>query len=195
VDRNATYPQGIQQTYTQQVNPESAGNWQQNSSGPEAYREWSSGANYQHVDNNYANMDQTADPSLRTPSTAATPNGRSGKAPWSQPNAYHSTPNAESEQGPAYGQSTFHTQSACPPFLQGTASAAQFPTTVTVSALPRHAHTRTLVGPLSANACRLMDENNKPGIFFLFQDLSIRTEGASFSELIFKFFFDISSEL
>jgi len=30
---------------------------------------------------------------------------------------------------------------------------------------------------LSANACRLLDEHRKPGVFFLFQDLSIRTEG------------------
>ncbi|TRM68219.1 velvet factor [Schizophyllum amplum] len=38
-------------------------------------------------------------------------------------------------------------------------------------------YTRTLVGPLSANATRLLDEHRKPGIFFLFQDLSVRTEG------------------
>jgi hypothetical protein len=43
--------------------------------------------------------------------------------------------------------------------------------------LPRHQYTRTLVGPLAANACRLLDEHRKPGIFFLFQDLSVRTEG------------------
>ncbi|CAL1701292.1 unnamed protein product [Somion occarium] len=47
----------------------------------------------------------------------------------------------------------------------------------TIPPLPRHTYTRTLVGPLSANACRLLDEHRKPGIFFLFQDLSIRTEG------------------
>jgi hypothetical protein len=41
----------------------------------------------------------------------------------------------------------------------------------------RQTYTRTLVGPLSANACRLNDEHRKPGIFFLFQDLSVRTEG------------------
>ncbi|KAF8639940.1 hypothetical protein AX17_001190 [Amanita inopinata Kibby_2008] len=41
----------------------------------------------------------------------------------------------------------------------------------------RHSYTRTLVGPLSANACRLLDEHRKPGMFFLFQDLSVRTEG------------------
>ncbi|KAI0268133.1 velvet factor-domain-containing protein [Gloeopeniophorella convolvens] len=44
--------------------------------------------------------------------------------------------------------------------------------------LPGHVYTRTLVGPLSANACRLLDEHRKPGVFFLFQDLSIRTEGS-----------------
>lgn len=47
----------------------------------------------------------------------------------------------------------------------------------TIPPLPKHTYTRTLVGPLSANACRLLDEHRKPGIFFLFQDLSIRTEG------------------
>ncbi|TFK99126.1 velvet factor [Pterulicium gracile] len=45
------------------------------------------------------------------------------------------------------------------------------------SSVPRHLYTRTLVGPLSANASRLLDEHRKPGIFFLFQDLSVRTEG------------------
>ena len=44
--------------------------------------------------------------------------------------------------------------------------------------LPRHTYTRTLVGPLCANASKLSDEHRKPGIFFLFQDLSIRTEGS-----------------
>lgn len=37
--------------------------------------------------------------------------------------------------------------------------------------------TRTLVGPLSANAQSLVDDQQRPGIFFIFQDLSIRTEG------------------
>ncbi|KAJ7686085.1 velvet factor [Mycena rosella] len=41
----------------------------------------------------------------------------------------------------------------------------------------RSAYTRTLVGPLSSNGYRLLDEHRKPGIFFLFQDLSVRTEG------------------
>jgi Velvet factor len=36
---------------------------------------------------------------------------------------------------------------------------------------------RTLVGPLTSNACRLFDHERRPGIFFIFQDLSVRTEG------------------
>lgn len=38
-------------------------------------------------------------------------------------------------------------------------------------------YTRTLVGPLTANAARLLDDKKQPGIFFTFQDLSVRTEG------------------
>ncbi|KAE9409936.1 hypothetical protein BT96DRAFT_461573 [Gymnopus androsaceus JB14] len=52
------------------------------------------------------------------------------------------------------------------------------PTPTPSSSLPRHTYTRTLVGPLSANATRLLDEHRKPGVFFLFQDLSVRTEGS-----------------
>lgn len=60
------------------------------------------------------------------------------------------------------------------PYTQNASSSAS-----TIPPLPRHSYTRTLVGPLSANACRLMDEHRKPGIFFLFQDLSVRTEGTA----------------
>lgn len=48
-----------------------------------------------------------------------------------------------------------------------------------VSYDPRGVYTRTLVGPLCANACRLQDEHKRKGIFFLFQDLSVRTEGTA----------------
>lgn len=51
-------------------------------------------------------------------------------------------------------------------------------TSPTSNNYPRHTYTRTLVGPLAANAQRLLDEHRKPGVFFLFQDLSIRTEGS-----------------
>lgn len=39
-------------------------------------------------------------------------------------------------------------------------------------------YTRTLVGPLTANAAKLYDDKKEFGIFFTFQDLSVRTEGA-----------------
>jgi len=51
---------------------------------------------------------------------------------------------------------------------------------ITATIASRDPYTRTLIGPLAANACRLADEHKKPGIFFLFQDLSIRTEGIRF---------------
>lgn len=38
-------------------------------------------------------------------------------------------------------------------------------------------YARTLIGPLAAGAQTLNDDNDEPGIFFLFQDLSVRTEG------------------
>ncbi|KAI0692263.1 velvet factor-domain-containing protein [Cytidiella melzeri] len=63
------------------------------------------------------------------------------------------------------------------PFQQAQTYARENTPPSTIPPLPRHTYTRTLVGPLSANACRLLDEHRKPGIFFLFQDLSIRTEG------------------
>lgn len=48
---------------------------------------------------------------------------------------------------------------------------------------PKPAYVRTLVGPLVSNAYRLVDENQRLGIFFLFQDLSVRTEGKSSATL------------
>lgn len=37
--------------------------------------------------------------------------------------------------------------------------------------------TRNLIGALSASAFRLHDQNHKFGIWFILQDLSIRTDG------------------
>ena len=73
----------------------------------------------------------------------------------------------QQHQQQAQSQTTFHNQTypreSTPPS--------------TIPPLPRHTYTRTLVGPLSANACRLLDEHRKPGIFFRFPDLSVPTEG------------------
>ncbi|KAH6915096.1 velvet factor [Coprinopsis sp. MPI-PUGE-AT-0042] len=116
-----------------------------------ASSEWSSSNN----DDNYP-----IDPALRSGSDgySTTNNGdqpvhAASGAPYPPPPAssYPSGPPAHSSSGTATPQST----------------------------IPRNlnTYTRTLVGPLSANACRLLDEHRKPGIFFLFQDLSVRTEG------------------
>ena len=65
------------------------------------------------------------------------------------------------------------------PQLASTSAATPGPTSGSALGAPGEGPTyaRTLVGPLIANACRLLDEKRQPGIFFLFQDLSIRTEG------------------
>ena len=38
-------------------------------------------------------------------------------------------------------------------------------------------YTRNLIGSLSASAFRLTDPDNKIGVWFILQDLSVRTEG------------------
>lgn len=79
-----------------------------------------------------------------------------------------------------YGAPSYPQQSPQTSYFQGNytqSNASSSPHLVSHS-LPRHIYTRTLVGPLSSNACRLLDEHQTPGIFFLFQDLSVRTEGS-----------------
>ncbi|KAG2172684.1 hypothetical protein INT43_000031 [Umbelopsis isabellina] len=49
--------------------------------------------------------------------------------------------------------------------------------TMAVRPLHEPAPTRNLTGQTIANACQLLDSDNKPGIFFVFPDLSVRTEG------------------
>ncbi|KAI0068580.1 hypothetical protein BV25DRAFT_1866564 [Artomyces pyxidatus] len=100
----------------------------------------------------------------------------SGHAAWTQPGSpaprgasYTTTGVVAGLQNPPYGESQYAS------YGQRRAQAASVSP---ISPLPGHAYTRTLVGPLSANACRLLDEHRRPGVFFLFQDLSIRTEGS-----------------
>lgn len=45
------------------------------------------------------------------------------------------------------------------------------------SPLPNQHYTRNLIGMNAVNACRLNDLDNKPGFWFVLQDLSVRTEG------------------
>ncbi|EUC26842.1 hypothetical protein COCCADRAFT_113238 [Bipolaris zeicola 26-R-13] len=51
-------------------------------------------------------------------------------------------------------------------------------------------HTRNLIGMNAVNACRLNDTKNKPGFWFVLQDLSVRTEGTFRLKL---FLFDIGA--
>jgi hypothetical protein len=99
-------------------------------------------------------------------------------AHYDAPLAGYGAPYAQQPSASASASASVSTHSSPPPPAQqpppppsSSASSADMPP------LPRHTYTRTLVGPLSANACRLLDEHRKPGIFFLFQDLSVRTEG------------------
>lgn len=46
-----------------------------------------------------------------------------------------------------------------------------------VSGGPGGMFTRNLIGSLSASAFRLTDPDNKIGVWFILQDLSVRTEG------------------
>lgn len=45
------------------------------------------------------------------------------------------------------------------------------------TAAPEGMFTRNLIGSLSASAFRLTDPDNKIGVWFILQDLSVRTEG------------------
>ncbi|PPQ65372.1 hypothetical protein CVT24_011482 [Panaeolus cyanescens] len=131
------------------------------------YRAWNTDTAYGSVDG-FSNSQ--VDPALRT-SNSSEPS-RDG-AIWSQTGFNSSNPDLD-QSSVASGQ--YH-QPAYSQFPQPVSGPDGGFTPASMPPLPRHNYTRTLVGPLSANACRLLDEHRKPGIFFLFQDLSVRTEG------------------
>ncbi|KAJ5724565.1 Velvet complex subunit B [Penicillium malachiteum] len=73
----------------------------------------------------------------------------------------------------AYGQTVGYPQYGYPP-------GAQIPPTMSpapVGGGPGGMFTRNLIGSLSASAFRLTDPENKIGVWFILQDLSVRTEG------------------
>ena len=147
---------------------------------------------------------QPFDPSLSStlPSHFQSIEIQEGQQPWSQPVSPPSHTRVFAQSGPARSTQEMHVgQPEADPHsshisseqsMYASASVAQqqmrdvnhlspssSSSPVANAPLPGHVYTRTLVGPLSANACRLLDEHRKPGVFFLFQDLSIRTEGAN----------------
>ncbi|KAG8218532.1 velvet factor [Butyriboletus roseoflavus] len=119
------------------------------------------------------------DPSNRPYHPVAQPDGREYHQ-WNQ--SQQDSYAANYDTSALYGAPAYPQQSPQTPYYQ--ANYAQSNTSSSSSPhpashpLPRHVYTRTLVGPLSSNACRLLDEHQMPGIFFLFQDLSVRTEGS-----------------
>ncbi|KAH9927228.1 velvet factor-domain-containing protein [Fomitopsis serialis] len=171
------------------------------------YRTWPPDASYPPIDNNGVTRPSGAiEPSLRASHASAStsdvrenscvplaptpyaethfrcrypqepynPIGQPGTAQSLEGSAYASAPYPSQQHQPPPPPSQAHQ----PPSQYQEAPYAQDPTPPSaMPPLPRHTYTRTLVGPLCANACRLLDEHRTPGIFFLFQDLSIRTEG------------------
>ena len=119
------------------------------------------------------------DPSNRPYHPSAQPDGREYHQ-WNQSQQDSYTANYDTQA--IYGAPAYPQQASQTPYYQGnypqSSTSASSSPHASSHPLPRHVYTRTLVGPLSCNACRLMDEHQTPGIFFLFQDLSIRTEGS-----------------
>lgn len=54
------------------------------------------------------------------------------------------------------------------------------------TALPSGMFTRNLIGSLSASAFKLVDPQNKIGVWFILQDLSVRTEGTFRCAVLFS---------
>lgn len=134
-----------------------------------AYRAWNTDAPYHPSLSSYSNSQ--VDPSVRNHSNSE---GLENSG-WSSSEA--TSPHSQADH--AYESTTYHHSAYHPAPTHSQMAPGTYPSQhiSTVPSLPKHTYTRTLVGPLSANACRLLDEHRKAGIFFLFQDLSVRTEG------------------
>ncbi|KAF5387883.1 hypothetical protein D9615_000626 [Tricholomella constricta] len=184
VDRNTTFPPPILPSIASFSRTPSNSNlssgqdsWQTE---PEAevlpYRAWGTDTAYQPIDS-FSNSQ--VDPALRGTNSDGRDSstwtqqperfGQDGNNPPPGDNSTYSSTSYPLPPPPYYSSNFTPTVQATPAHTVASSS---------IPPLPRHTYTRTLVGPLSANACRLLDEHRKPGIFFLFQDLSVRTEGA-----------------
>jgi len=157
------------------------------------YRAWNSDPTYPTMDNTSQNVfgNTAVDPSVRGSTNSDVHQNNA----WPQQDVSQQTRYPQDAFPPAAPSSQFdhsmyasasYSQNPPPPqasyysstYSQTVQDTPPPPAASTIPPLPRHTYTRTLVGPLSSNACRLLDEHRKPGIFFLFQDLSVRTEGA-----------------
>ncbi|KAF8966494.1 velvet factor [Flammula alnicola] len=172
VDRSTSFPPPILpsiHSFGRTTITASSDTWQSQTE-PEIlpFRAW-------NTDTAYGSVDHHVDPALRTPSSST----ENRDSPWwSQSSSYNAAPNPEDDHN-IYGHAPYH-QGQHAPHAQypQPASGSIGPSDAPIGPpLPRHTYTRTLVGPLTTNARRLLDERRKAGIFFPFEDLSVRVEG------------------
>lgn len=146
-----------------------------------SFRTWPGAESYQSPMHSHASVynNHDMDPSNRPYQPSAQPDGREYHQ-WNH--SQHDSYAANYDTPALYGAPAYPQQSPQTPCYQGNQPQSNVSSSSSPHALshplPRHVYTRTLVGPLSCNACRLLDEHQIPGIFFLFQDLSVRTEGS-----------------
>ena len=98
----------------------------------------------------------------------------------SQMNSYYGNPQLQYGYG-ASPQAHYY-QQAQAPYYGNPVNAANLSSAQPVSSGPGGMFTRNLIGSLSASAFRLTDPENKIGVWFILQDLSVRTEG------VFRYF-------
>ncbi|GAN09336.1 VosA [Mucor ambiguus] len=80
-----------------------------------------------------------------------------------------------SEDGKEPRGQVYNPSSAAP--ISASPATDSKPTAGTLLSFQDPAPTRSLMGAVVSNAYQLTDHNNEPGIFFIFQDLSVRIEG------------------
>lgn len=78
--------------------------------------------------------------------------------------------------GPMYDQSVMD-RGSTGPSSRISSSENLDPGTYSLESFSHPAEVHNLLGPIHTNAARLLDDQERAGVFFVFQDLSIRTEG------------------
>ncbi|KAJ6490269.1 velvet factor [Mycena vitilis] len=185
VDRNTTYPPPILPSIHSFGRSSSASSpvaepWSTDSE--PTYRPWNADSNFGGSSENYPPID----PALKSASESRDSHNSWDPPRYSQEGTYSPAPSTPQYDPALYSSSYPHPpqppQQQAPYFPPPSNNnnyqqSAPVPSAPLPAPSPRNAYTRTLVGPLSSNGYRLLDEHRKPGIFFLFQDLSVRTEG------------------
>lgn len=190
VDRNTTFPPPVLPSIHSfgrpsgpNTNTNTGGQWHADSAVRDeaeanSYRSWNAESSF-HVDNQPATSGVFESPSTPNVDGSGWSQASMSNAPETSSQQYPPTSQSgTSEQHSIYASASYAQHAPQGEFYASTYPSGAPPSSA-IAPLPRHTYTRTLVGPLSANACRLLDEHRKPGIFFLFQDLSVRTEGSS----------------